>query len=56
MSIFGTAFDVFRDRWIAFNEDTLRTLSEHETKAEALEACRHYLEREVRRTSKRPRN
>jgi hypothetical protein len=49
MSIFGAAFDVSRDRWIAFNEDTLTSLSEHETKAEALQACRRYLEREIRR-------
>jgi hypothetical protein len=49
MSIFGTAFDVSKDRWIAFNEDTLKSLSEHETQAEALEACRHYLGREIRR-------
>jgi hypothetical protein len=51
MSIFGTAFDVSKDRWIAFNEDTLTPLSEHETEAEALEACRCYLEREIRRTN-----
>ena len=51
MSIFGAAFDVSRDRWIAFNEETLTSLSEHETEAEALEACRVYLEREIRRTN-----
>lgn len=51
MSIFGAAFDMSRDRWIAFNEDTLTSLSEHETEAEALEACRRYLEREIRRTN-----
>ena len=51
MSIFGAAFDVSRDRWIAFNEETLTSLSEHETEAEALEACRRYLEREIRRTN-----
>ena len=56
MSIFGAAFDMSRDRWIAFNEETLTSLSEHETKAEALEACRRYLEREIRRTNRRPRN
>jgi ribosomal protein L16/L10AE len=56
MSIFGAAFDVSRDRWIAFNDDTLRALSEHGTKAEALEACRRYLEREIRRTNRRPHN
>jgi hypothetical protein len=55
MSIFGAAFDVSSGRWIAFNEDTLRTLSEHETKTEALEACRRYLEREIRR-NRRPHN
>jgi hypothetical protein len=49
MSIFGAAFDVSKDRWIAFNEDTLSSLSEHETEAEALKACRRYLEREIRR-------
>ncbi len=50
MSIFGAAFDVSRDRWIAFNEETLTSLSEHVTEAEALKACRRYLEREIRRT------
>jgi hypothetical protein len=48
MSIFGAAFDMSKDRWIAFNEDTLTSLSEHETEAEALKACRQYLEREIR--------
>ena len=48
MSIFGAAFDVSKDCWIAFNENTLISLSEHETEAEALEACRRYLEREIR--------
>ena len=51
MSIFGAAFDVSRDRWIAFNEETLTSFSEHETEAEALEACRRYLDREIRRTN-----
>jgi len=51
MSIFGAAFDVSRDRWIAFNEETLTSLSEHETEAEALKACRRYLKREIRRTN-----
>jgi hypothetical protein len=51
MSIFGAAFDVSRDRWIAFNEETLISLSEHETQVEALGACRRYLEREIRRTN-----
>jgi ribosomal protein L16/L10AE len=49
MSILGTAFDVSRDRWVAFNEETLVSLSEHDTEAEALEACRRYTEREMRR-------
>lgn len=56
MSIFGAAFDVSTDRWIAFNEDTLTSLSEHDTKAEALEACRRYLQREIRRMNRRPRS
>lgn len=51
MSIFGAAFDVSNDRWIAFNEETLASLSDHETKAEALEACRRYLEREIQSTN-----
>ena len=49
MSIFGTAYDVSTDRWVAFNEETLATLSEHDTEVEALAACRRYLERELRR-------
>jgi ribosomal protein L16/L10AE len=49
MSIFGAAFDVSTGRWIAFNEETLTSLSEHDTEAEALEACRRYIEREMRR-------
>jgi hypothetical protein len=51
MSIFGAAFDALGDRWIAFNEDTLTSLSEHDTEAEALEACRRYTEREMRRAN-----
>jgi hypothetical protein len=51
MSIFGAAFDVSNDRWIAFNEETLTSLSDHETEAEALEACRRYLEREIQSTN-----
>jgi len=51
MFIFGAAFDVSKDCWIAFNEDTLTSLSEHETEAEALQACRGYFEREIRRTN-----
>ena len=35
MSIFGAAYDVSADRWVAFNEDTLTSLSEHDTEAEA---------------------
>jgi hypothetical protein len=49
MSIYGAAFDVSTDRWVAFNEDTLTSLSEHDTEAEALDACRRYTEREMRR-------
>jgi hypothetical protein len=49
MSIFGAAFDVSTDRWVAFNEDTLTSLSEHDTEVEALHACRQYTEREMRR-------
>jgi ribosomal protein L16/L10AE len=49
MSIFGTAFDVSTDRWVAFDEDTLTSLSEHDTEAEALDACRQYAQREMRR-------
>ncbi len=51
MSIFGTAFDASTGRWIAFNEDTLTSLSEHDTQAEALEACRRYTECELRRSN-----
>ena len=49
MSIFGTAFDASTGRWIAFNEETLTSLSEHDTKADALNACR--FEREMRRAN-----
>jgi hypothetical protein len=49
MSIFGAAFDTSTGRWIAFNEETLTSLSEHDTEAEALEACRRYVENEMRR-------
>jgi hypothetical protein len=51
MSIFGAAFDASTDRWIAFNEETLAALSEHDTEVEALDACRRYLEREMRRAN-----
>jgi ribosomal protein L16/L10AE len=51
MSIFGAAFDASTGRWIAFNEETLTSLSEHDTEAEALEACRRYVQREMRRTN-----
>lgn len=51
MSIFGAAFDVSTDRWVAFNEDTLASLSEHNTEVEALDACRRYMEREIRRAN-----
>ena len=49
MPIFGAAFDISTDRWVAFNEDSLTSLSEHDTEAEALDACRRYTERERRR-------
>jgi hypothetical protein len=48
MSIFGAAFDPSTGRWITFNEETLTSLSEHDTKADALEACRRYFEHEMR--------
>jgi hypothetical protein len=51
MSIFGPAFDVSTGRWVAFNERTLTSLSEHDTLAEAQEACRRYTEREMRRAN-----
>jgi len=51
MSIFGAAFDASTGRWIAFNEDTLTSLSEHDTQAKALEACRRYTESELRRSN-----
>ena len=51
MSIFGTAFDVSTDRWIAFNGETLTSLSEHDSEIEALEACRRYTKREMRRAN-----
>lgn len=51
MSIFGAAFDVSTGCWVAFNERTLASLSEHDTEAEALEACRRYAEREMRRAN-----
>jgi hypothetical protein len=50
MSIFGAAFDASTGRWIAFNEETLASLSEHHTAVETLEACRRY--REMQRTKK----
>ena len=31
MSIFGAALDASTGRWIAFNEETLISLSEHDT-------------------------
>jgi hypothetical protein len=51
MSIFGAAFDTATGRWIAFNEETLTSLSEHDTEAEALEACRGHVEGEIRRAN-----
>ncbi|MGA8694775.1 MAG: hypothetical protein WB689_13205 [Xanthobacteraceae bacterium] len=43
--------DASTGRWIAFNEETLTSLSEHDTEADALEACRHHFEREMRRAN-----
>lgn len=51
MSIFGATFDNSTSKWIAFNEETLTTLSGHDTEAEALEACRRYVEREMQRAN-----
>jgi hypothetical protein len=51
MSMFGAAFDVSTDRWVAFNEDTLASLSEHDTEAEAIDACRQYTACEMRRAN-----
>jgi hypothetical protein len=51
MSIFGAAFDISTDRWVAFNESTLTSLSEHDTEADAMDACRRYTEREIRRAN-----
>ena len=51
MSILGTALDVSTGRWVAFNEETLTSLSWHDTEAEAREACRRYTEREMRRAN-----
>jgi hypothetical protein len=51
MSIFGAAVDISTDRWVAFNESTLTSLSEHDTEADAMDACRRYTEREIRRAN-----
>jgi hypothetical protein len=51
MPIFGPAFDLSKDRWIAFSDETAVCLSEHKTQADALNASRRYLECEVRRTN-----
>jgi hypothetical protein len=51
MSIFGAALDASTGRWIAFKEETLTSLSEHDTEADALEACRRYFECEMRRAN-----
>ena len=51
MSIFGAALDASTGHWIAFNEETLTSLSEHDTEADALDACRRYFEREMRRAN-----
>ena len=48
MPIFGAALDDSTGRWIAFDEETLTSLSEHDTEADALEACRRYFECEMR--------
>jgi hypothetical protein len=53
MSIFGATFDASTGCWIAFNEETLTSLSKHETEADALDACRRYFEREMRRANSR---
>jgi hypothetical protein len=49
VSIFGAALDSSTGRRIARNEETLTSLMEHDTEADALEACRRYFEREMRR-------
>jgi len=49
MPILGAMLDDHTGRWIAFNEETLASLSEHDTEADALEACRRYIEDEMRR-------
>ena len=51
MSIFEAALDASTGHWIAFNEETLTSLSEHDTEADALDACRRYFEREMRRAN-----
>jgi len=48
MSIFGSIFVASTGRWIAFDDETLSSLSEHDTEIEALEACRRYLEQQMR--------
>ena len=50
-AIFGAALNASTGYWVAFNEETLASLSEHETEVEALEACRRYLDREMRRAN-----
>ena len=50
MSIFGAAFDASTGRWIAFNEEILASLLEHDTAVETLEAFRRY--REMQRTKR----
>ena len=49
MPILGAVLDTHTGRWIAFNDETLASLSEHDTEADALEACRRYIENEMRR-------
>jgi len=54
MSIFGAIFVASSGRWIAFDEEMRTSLSEHDTLAEALNACRQYLEIEMRHNAVRP--
>jgi hypothetical protein len=51
MSIFGAALDASTGHWIAFDEEALTSLSEQDTEADALDACRQYFERKMRRAN-----
>ena len=42
LPVFGVAFNSDVGTWSAFNEDTLTSLSEHDTEAQAHAACRRY--------------